>query len=218
MLRRRCQVAVIAVLALILSPSAAQAEFVHLTLQSQPGDFIGGGGNFDLTYMPGGPGFFSVGIGPQFAGGTVPMNISFFLGVVTGDSTNTFTTLDFSTAHLGSAIQPGTYLDAQRAAFAQSGHPGLDVTFQNRGSNTLTGQFTINELTYATTGVGVFQLLTFDANFEQHSEGRTPALFGHITYDINGTAAVPEPASVTMFGIGVAGLVGYAWRRRKLKA
>jgi hypothetical protein len=29
--------------------------------------------------------------------------------------------------------------------------------------------------------------------------------------------ATPEPATLTMLGIGVAGLTGYAWRRRKLQ-
>jgi WD40 repeat protein len=29
---------------------------------------------------------------------------------------------------------------------------------------------------------------------------------------------VPEPTSLTMFGIGIAGMVGYCWRRRKLAA
>jgi hypothetical protein len=219
MLKRLCQIAAVAVLLLVVSPPLAQAEFVHLTLQSQSGDFIGGGGNFDLSYTPGGSGSFFVGIGPQFSGGTVPFNVSFILGVVTSDpNTNTFTTLFFSTFQLGTAIQPGTYTDAQRAAFANPGHPGLDVSFQNRGSNTLTGQFTINKLTYATKADGTFQLLTFDADFEQHSEGRTPALFGNIQYDINGTAVAPEPTSLTMFAIGAVGLLGCAWRRRRAKA
>jgi hypothetical protein len=191
---------------------------VHLTLDSQPGDFIGGGKQWDLTYTPQTPGFFFISIGPQFVGGTVPVNVDFILGQVTGDETNTFTTLDFSTAQLGIAIQPGTYLNAQRAAFAQPGHPGLDVTFQNRGSNTLTGQFTINAVTYTTNPDGTFTLLTFDANFEQHSEGLPPALFGHIQYDANGTAVVPEPASLTLVGIGAASLGGYVWRRRRAKA
>lgn len=31
-------------------------------------------------------------------------------------------------------------------------------------------------------------------------------------------AATPEPASLTLLGIGIAGMAGYGWRRRKLAA
>jgi hypothetical protein len=37
-----------------------------------------------------------------------------------------------------------------------------------------------------------------------------------IGYDLgSGASATPEPASLTMLGIGIAGLAGYGWRRRK---
>jgi hypothetical protein len=33
-----------------------------------------------------------------------------------------------------------------------------------------------------------------------------------------GVSATPEPASLTLFGIGTLGLIGYGWRRRKQAA
>jgi hypothetical protein len=32
----------------------------------------------------------------------------------------------------------------------------------------------------------------------------------------NGISSVPEPGSLTLAGLGIAGLVGYSWRRRKM--
>jgi hypothetical protein len=166
---------------------------VHLVLDSQPGDFIGQGKQFDLTYPQPGDQFFSVFLNSTLPSGA-PTNVSFILGKVTGGSDNTFAILDFGTNQLGAPLTPGTFYDnAQREAFAQPGHPGLDVSFQNRGSNTLTGNFTINDLTYTTDPVtGALTLLTFDATFEQHSEGLPPALFGEITYAASGVLPCPN--------------------------
>ena len=128
------------------SPSVS-GEIAHLTLQSQPGSFIGGGQNWDITYTPQNSQSFFAEINQTLPNGQ-PDYISFIMGTVTGGSDNTYATLDFSTVQLGTPLQPGTYDNAQRAAFAEPGHPGLDVTFQNSGSNVLTGSFTINELSF----------------------------------------------------------------------
>jgi hypothetical protein len=47
----------------------------------------------------------------------------------------------------------------------------------------------------------------------------TPHVFGGGSFLFKpGVAAVPEPTSLTLLGIGAAGLLGYGWRRRKQAA
>src|SRR5262249_29474029 len=153
----------------LLAP-AARADFARLTLQSQPGDFIGQGGTFDLTYPAA---EISAQIRRTVAGGQ-PGELLFGVGHV-HPSPNTFSTLFFGTDQLGIPFQAGTYglpgNSAQRADFAQPGHAGLDVSFQNRGSNTLTGNFTVNSVSFFRDVNDVLQIGSLDVNFEQHSEG-----------------------------------------------
>jgi hypothetical protein len=141
------------------------------------------------------------------------------VGKVTGGADNTYAILDFGTNRLGVPLTPGTFYDnAQRTPFAQPGHPGLEVIFQNRASSTLTGNFTIEDLTFTRDPrTGALQLLTFDATFEQHSEGAAPALFGEIQFNepqVGPSTSVPEPTTVFLFGVGILGLVGWVWLRR----
>jgi hypothetical protein len=217
----RCQVRLVVFFLAVWVLGTAQparADIVHLTLQSQPGDFIGQGMNFDLTYPQPGDQFFGVGLGSTLPSGA-PTLVGFTLGKVTSGADNTFATLNFGTDQLGTPLVPGTFYDnAQRYSFAQPGHPGLDVSFQNRGSNTLTGSFTIIDLTYTRNPLtGALQLLTFNATFEQHSEGKTPALFGEIQFNepqVGPSTSVPEPTTVFLFGVAILGLVGWVWLRR----
>src|SRR5262249_51634085 len=73
------------------------------------------------------------------------------------------------------------------AAFRDTGHPGLDVTGQGRGSNTLTGQFTIFQIVADPTG----KIVRFGADFEQHSEGSSPALRGQLRFNYTGPDPLP---------------------------
>ena len=157
----------------------------HLTLQSQPGDYIGHGGTFDITYSS-----ISAQVRRSLASGE-PAELLFVVGDVITPAGNTFSTLFFGTDGLGIPMQPGLYQDAQRADFAGAGHPGLDVSFQNRGCNTLTGSFTVTDATFAAD----HSIVSFSASFEQHCEGATPALFGTFTY------AVPEPGTTAALAL-----------------
>src|SRR5262249_12883892 len=73
----------------------------------------------------------------------------------------------------------GYYGNAQRFGFQPSSVPGMDISRDGRGSNTLTGNFTVKQAVYASGG----NVVHFDATFEQHSEGATPALLGEVQYN-----------------------------------
>jgi len=106
-------------------------------------------------------------------------------------------------------MQPGSYADAQRAPFAELGHPGLDISMNGRGLNALTGNFTVTNFSYSPT----LGIQSFAASFEQRSDSMSPALFGTLTYQAV-TSPVPEPESFALLLAGL-GLVGAVVRRRK---
>jgi hypothetical protein len=119
-----------------------------------------------------------------------------------------FALLFFGTDQLGIPMQPGFYSDAQRADFAGPGHPGLDVSFDHRGCNMVTGNFTVNDFAYSPT----LGIQSFSATFEQHCEGGQPALFGTFTFQ-----AVPEPGTLSLIALASLGAIGLmAYRKRKL--
>jgi hypothetical protein len=48
-----------------------------------------------------------------------------------------------------------------------------------------------------------------------HADGGDPVVIGDLTF---GQATLPEPAGLTLLGIGLAGIGGYAWRRGRQTA
>jgi hypothetical protein len=166
------------------TPTQAQ----YLILNSQPGDYIGGGLQRTITsdewsFYPSTPaaGFLSVSVFPRVGPG--------------------FWYLTFA-APQGQALVAGTYTGAARAGFGSAGAPGLDVNGEGRGCNTLTGQFAIDVIQFSSSG----SLRQLHATFEQHCEGAAAALLGEIKLSSPprldfgtqrvGTAGAPQIATI----------------------
>jgi hypothetical protein len=133
--------------------------------------------------------------------------------------------IDIATDGLNRNLAPGNYPDAQRASFASSGHPGLDVVMQGRGCNEVSGSFFIHEVKIASNNAVDF----IDVSFRQLCEGREPALVGRFTYsafglpiqarapyELESPQAVPslEPLQLLFLGFGILTLA--VLFRRKL--
>jgi hypothetical protein len=160
-------------LALACQPAAAQITG-QLTMQSDPGDYIGQGQQYQYTSESA---LFSA----QAYDRTGDGQGDYVTLAVRMPDYSHWWYLTFATNKLGTNLVPGVYTDAQRAPFAGDGHPGLDVFGDGRGCNTLTGSFTVDEAVFATSG-GTLRLVRFAASFEQHCEGFAPALRGTIDY------------------------------------
>jgi hypothetical protein len=155
-------------------------------LTGQPGDYIVG--NQTLTFLPSNA---SISVTGGIGGVHVSLNTPGF---------GHFWYLDFvppSTLPLTA----GDWGSATRYPFESPTKPGLDVSGDGRGSNTLTGDFEILEEAFDSSG----NITSFDALFEQHSEGAVPAAFGRVRFN----APVPEPSS---YVLAICGLLGAGLR------
>jgi hypothetical protein len=162
-------------LLLLAVPSFAEPQITgQLSMHSEPGDYIGQGR--DYLYDSSNGVFGSMVY--DRTGDGVPDYMT--LSVRTPDWSHWWY-LTFGTNQLGVNFSPGVYENAERAAFASAGHPGLDVFGDGRGSNQLTGSFTITEVEFDTTGSAP-RLVRFAASFTQYCEGWMPPLTGTINY------------------------------------
>jgi hypothetical protein len=156
-----------------------------LAMSSQPGDYIGQGQMYlyttlDTTFTP----------IRNFDNG-----VSISLGAADNWET------DFAAPNNATLVS-GVYDNAQRFPFQDSGVPGLSVSGEGRGCNTLTGRFVVKDARYASNG----DVEHFAADLEQHCEGGTPALFGWVRYNshlqqISVTDAVIESGKSAVFTV-----------------
>jgi len=151
--------------------NATPASGNYVYLQSDQGDYIGGGATLSYTQA------------------TAILSVSSngkHLGVsVTGDDNWTG---DFQAMNSLAQLQPGYYPGLQRYPFNNPVTGGLDWSGDGRGCNTLTGWFVIDSITY-TAGA----LTAVDLRFEQHCEGVGAALHGKVHWIAGDTTAPPGP-------------------------
>jgi VCBS repeat-containing protein len=154
---------------LVVGASSAQGTNT-LSMVSDPGDYIGQGHTY--TFGPASGTYSMYNPYPSNPTYTNAIEVSF-------SNATEWWYLDFQAPNDTRFVPGTTYIGAVRFPFQSSSQPGLDVAGDGRGSNTLTGKFTVLQAVYDTAG----NLVRFGADFEQHSEGATPALHGSVRYN-----------------------------------
>jgi hypothetical protein len=134
-----------------------------LYLNSQPGDYVGGGAEYLYTSAD------------STINAQLPPGGEYFATYVLQGSYVHVWNVAIA-APLGQSLAVGTYPHAVNVGVRTSAVPGLAVSSDTRGCNVISGQFDVTALSHAPSG----ELLVFDATFEQHCEGATAALFGRI--------------------------------------
>ena len=130
---------------------------------------------FDFQMNEGPNNFFytSTGFGPSG-------RPDFLNAILTGGGN--FYLLSFSTRQLNQALSPGFYPNAQRASFAEPGHPGLDIGGNGVGCNQITGEFTILDAIFDET-FSPAQVVAFAATFKQFCDASPIPTTGSFYYN-----------------------------------
>ena len=156
----------------------AQVATASLTMSGDAGDYISQGRSFSFATPT-----------DLFLAGTDATGTSVRIREISPGFTHWWE-LDFS-APDGEQLTPGTtYSGAARDAFRQPFHPGVDVSGDGSGCNTVSRSFEILDAKFGPNGY----VESFHATFEQHCGANIPALRGEI--QIANTAPAPPPALV----------------------
>jgi hypothetical protein len=141
---------------------------------------------------------------PVSATSSIFMNSHVGGSVVTGSSLNTMSFESYvdQSNGLGHLGVPGTFNTNAQTPTITTGSFDSDAS-KNIGP--LAANYSITQ--YVTITLGAGAEINFSAN---------TTLSQDATIETLGSA--PEPASMTLLGIGIAGLAGYGWRRRKQAA
>ncbi|MEV7096315.1 hypothetical protein AB0M80_26045 [Amycolatopsis sp. NPDC051045] len=165
-MKRAAAVVAVPVLAVLVGAVPAQAQTVatgSLSFSGDEGDYISGGRSY--AYSTEAKDRLTVNASED--GNHIAVSISAF--------NSDWWTLDLA-APSGTGLAVGTYDGATRYPFQGANAPGLDLSGNGRGCNTLTGTFTVQNVVFGPRGY----VQTLDATFEQHCEGDTAAARGEV--------------------------------------
>lgn len=107
--------------------------------------------------------------------GYITGNQNFSNGVSVSFQGNVNWSFDFS-APGDAVLTPGEYLGATRYPFNDVDEPGLSVSGEGRGCNTLSGEFTIHDVEFGHDD----EVLKFEASFTQYCDSSNAALTGTV--------------------------------------
>jgi hypothetical protein len=150
-----------------------------IDLQSDAGDYIGGGRTYRYTKS-------DALITVDASGGHLSVRVD-------GDQ---WWLADFQAPNSVTQLQPGMYSNVTRYPFHDPAVGGLAWSGDGRGCNTLTGWFAIDNATYRNGA-----LVVIDLRFEQHCEGQSPALRGTIHWIADDPTVPPGPVDPIPAGL-----------------
>jgi hypothetical protein len=153
--------------------SGVSAAPNYVRLQSDPGEYIGAGGNYAYTQSD----------------ALIKLTPSGRLLTVEVAGNDSWTG-QFQVGSGHSKLEQGTYANLERYPFNDPAAGGMAWSGNGRGSNTLTGSFTIDSATYVNGALDAI-----DLNFELHNEGLAPALHGQIHWTARDTTKPPGPVN-----------------------
>ena len=176
---------VLCTLGLLRVPAAA-AQTTALLVDSQAGDFVGGG--LSRTWVAGELTFsvvwskrsdVIVRAGNRSSGGTTEWDLQF-------------------TSPAGTELTPGTYEYTSNRGGNSPFRPSLTIASE-RGACTATGRFVLYEIGFDSAGM----LTNLAADFEQHCNDAVPALFGALRFNATRISLVPFDGVYPVYALHV---------------